>query len=283
MAQLSKSAAPVEATTHSGEEHTSLARPHKTFYQRNDAVILGGGAVVLVLVIWEFFWSIGQIDPLFFSGPSAVALRFADSFASGEMIAAIQASGVNFVLGLGLAALIGIPLGILIGWYRPFRLVSDPFLNGFYATPRIALVPLVVIWFGLGVGSKVFLVFLSAIFPIVINTMAGVRTADPQLLRAARSFCATDRELFLTVIVPSTVPFIIAGLRQGIAHALIGVVVGELFIGGVGVGSLIVDAGTEFETDTMFAGVIVIATTGIVLSILLQRIEQRFSRWRSDQ
>ena len=256
-------------------------RPTESYYQRNESMIVGSLSVALVLTIWQAAWSADWIDPLFFSGPSAIFARLWDGlFGSGDMLEHIAFSAQNFATGFSIAALIAIPLGILLGWYRLPRLVLEPFINGLYSTPRIVFVPLIVMWFGLGFASKAFIVFLSAFFPILLNAMAGVRTTDDQLLGAARSFCATQWDLFRTVVLPSTVPFIIVGLRQGLAHGLIGVVVGEFFAGSKGIGYLVGQAGMMFKTDLLFACVVIVATAGIGISAILQRVEGYFQSWR---
>jgi NitT/TauT family transport system permease protein len=256
-------------------------RPTESFYRRNESAIVGGLSVILVFAIWQAAWSAGMIDPLFFSGPSAIFSRLWDGlFGSGDMLEHIAFSAQNFTTGFGLAAAVAIPLGIILGWYRFPRLVLEPFINGLYSTPRIVFVPLIVMWFGLGFASKAFIVFLSAFFPILLNAMAGVRTTDDQLLGASRSFCATQWDLFRTVVLPSTVPFIIVGLRQGLAHGLIGVVVGEFFAGSKGIGYLVGQAGMSFKTDLLFACVVIVATAGIGISAILQRIEGYFQSWR---
>jgi NitT/TauT family transport system permease protein len=257
------------------------ARPTAGFYERNEALLVGTAAVIVVLALWEAAWSAGWIDALFFSGPSAIVARLWRGIATqGDMLQHISFSAQNFSGGFAIAAVIGIPLGILLGWYRVPRLIAEPFISALYSTPRIVFVPLIVMWFGLGLGSKIVVVFLSAFFPILLNAMAGVRTTDAQLLRAARSFCATEWDLFRTVVLPSTVPFLIVGLRQGLALGLIGMVVGEFFAGSRGIGFLVGQAGTMFETDLLFACVIVVATVGIGISVVLQRVERYFQRWR---
>jgi NitT/TauT family transport system permease protein len=259
-------------------------RPTKSFYQRNDQLIVGTISVIVALAVWEAAWLAGYIDELFFSGPSAIFERlYRGLFVEGDMVPHIVFSAQNFAAGFSIAAVIAIPLGIALGWYRLPRLILEPFVTSLYSTPRIVFVPLIIMWFGLGFASKMVIVFLSAFFPILLNVMAGVRTTDDQLLGAARSFCATQGDLFRTVVLPSTVPFIIVGLRQGLAHGLIGVVVGEFFAGSKGIGYLVGQAGTTFKTDLLFACVIVIATAGIGISAILQRVEQHFQSWRPQQ
>lgn len=255
----------------------------ESFYQRYEGLILGGGAVLVVLAVWEYFWSRGAISPLFFSGPSAIAKEFWRLVTEGTLRGDIRFSGINFILGLSAAAVSGVIFGVIIGWYRRIRLVFEPFLNALYATPRIAMIPLIIIWFGIDWKSKVFIVFMSAFFPILVNTVAGVRSLDPDLLRAARAFCASDWQIFKTVAVPGSVPFILTGIRQGVALGLIGVVVGEMFGGSEGVGYLVVYGGQTFQTDTVFVGVILVALSGMVLTFLTERLERRFSRWRPER
>ena len=255
----------------------------QSFYERYEGLILGGSAVVLVVALWEFIWYKKWISPLFFSGPSAIAKQFWYLLTEGTLKADILFSGKNFILGLSAAAVSGIVLGVLIGWYRRLRLIFDPFFNALYATPRLAMMPMIIMWFGIGWKSKVFIVFLSSFFPILVNTVAGVRSLDRDLLRAARAFCASDWQIFKTIAVPGSVPFILTGIRQGVALGLIGVVVGEMFGGSEGVGFLVSYGGTTFQSDTVFVGVIIIALFGMLLTFLTERLERRFSRWRPER
>jgi len=260
-----------------------FVRPRRSFYRRYEAAILGGTAVLIFLAIWEAFWSAGKISPLFMSGPSAIARQFRDTWVRGTLRADIIYSGTNFAVGFVLATVAGVVLGIIVGWYRRVRLLADPFLNALYATPRIAMVPLIIIWFGIGMWSKVFIVFISAFFPILVNTIGGVRAIDTDLLRAARAYCASDWQIFTTLALPGSVPFILTGVRQGVALGLIGVVVGEMFGGSQGVGFMVAYGGQTFATDTLFVGVVIIAVAGIVLTSLAERLERHFSRWRPER
>lgn len=258
-------------------------RPKKSFYQRHEALILGGGAVAITIAIWQALWSAGKISPLFLSGPSAIVKQFDYGLTKGTLLADMRYSGTNFILGFAMALVSGVAFGIIIGWYRTARLVFDPFLNALYATPRIAMIPMIIIWFGVGMWSKVFIVFISAFFPILVNTVGGVRNIDRDLLRAARAFCASDWQIFTTLALPGAVPFILTGIRQGVALGLIGVVVGEMFGGSQGVGFMVAYGGQTFATDTLFVGVIIVAFSGILLTWLAERLERRFSRWRPER
>lgn len=269
------------------------ARPRQSVFRRYEGVILGGTAVLLVLAMWEVAWSAGRygplepaprlISPLFMSGPSAIAKQFGDGWARGTLRADMIYSGTNFAVGFAMATVAGVVLGILVGWYRRVRLLADPFLNALYATPRVAMVPLIIIWFGIGMWSKVFIVFISAFFPILVNTIGGVRTIDADLLRAARAYCASDWQIFTTLALPGSVPFILTGVRQGVALGLIGVVVGEMFGGSQGIGFMVAYGGQTFATDTLFVGVVIIAGAGILLTSLAEKLERRFSRWRPER
>lgn len=258
-------------------------RPRKSFYKQHESAILGGSAVFLTLAIWQAMWSAGKISPLFMSGPSAIAIRFWDDLLHGHLLSDLSYSGKNFAIGFVLAVVAGVGLGVLIGWYKRVEMITGPFMSALYATPRVAMVPLIIIWFGIGMWSKVFIVFISAFFPVLINTIGGIQAIDRDLLKAARAFCATDRQIFTTVAIPGAVPFILTGVRQGVALGLIGVVVGEMFGGSEGIGFMVAYGGQTFATDTLFVGVLIIAFAGIVLSSAAEQLEKRFSRWRPER
>ena len=259
------------------------ARLHQSFYQRHESLILGGGSIVVILGLWEAAWKARLISPLFFSGPSAIARQMAYAWTKGHLKSDLVYSGTNFILGFAAAVVAGVTLGILIGWYRKLRMLLDPTLTALYATPRVAMIPLILIWFGIGMWSKVFIVFISAFFPILVNTVGGMRAIDRDLLRAARAFCASDWQIFKTVAIPGSVPFILTGIRQGVALGLIGVVVGEMFGGSEGIGFMVAYGGQTFATDTLFVGVVIIAVAGIVLTWIAERLERRFSQWRPER
>jgi NitT/TauT family transport system permease protein len=265
-------------------ETKAPARPTQSVYQKYEGAILGGIAVLIVIGIWQAIWSYTDwISPLFFSGPSAIAKAFWISLTQGNLLADLAFSGKNFAIGFGIALVSGVVIGVIIGWYRRIRLILDPFLNALYAAPRIAMMPLIIIWFGIGMWSKVFIVFLSAFFPILVNTVAGIRNMDRDLLRAARAFCASDWQIFKTLAIPGSVPFILTGVRQGVAVGLIGVVVGEMLGSSEGVGFMVAYGGQTFQTDTLFVGFVIIAFAGILLTSLAERLERRFSRWRPER
>lgn len=251
------------------------------FYLNQEKKILGSIAVVIFLVVWELVGNIFQlINPMFMSAPSLIFKAAFQMFASGEIFNDLYVSGIELFWGYLLSAVVAVPFGIMIGWYKRVSYIFDPFVNAMNATPRVALLPLVIIWLGIGILSKVGIIFLGAVFPMLINTRDGVKTTPANLLTAARSFGASEWILFKSVVLPSTIPFILSGLRLGLGRAIVGVMVGELYAATAGIGFMITVAGATFQTDKVFVGVLVFALTGMIGMELLTRFERRFDTWR---
>ena len=251
------------------------------FYLNQEKKILGGVAVAIFLIIWELCGNVFQwINPMFTSAPSLIWKAAVQLFSSGEIFNDLYISGTELFWGYFLSAAVAIPFGIMIGWYKRASYIFDPFVNAMNATPRVALLPLVIIWLGIGILSKVGIIFLGSVFPILINTRDGVKTTPVHLLTAARSFGASEWLVFKTVVLPSTVPFILTGLRLGLGRAIVGVMVGELYAATAGIGFMITVAGATFQTDKVFVGVLVFALTGMIGMELLTKVERRFDKWR---
>lgn len=251
------------------------------FYLNQEKKILGSAAVITFLVLWELVGNVFQlINPMFMSAPSLIFNAAVQLFGSGEIFNDLYVSGIELFWGYVLSAVVAIPFGIMVGWYKRASYLFDPFINAMNATPRVALLPLVIIWLGIGVLSKVGIIFLGAVFPILINTRDGVKTTPLNLLTAARSFGASEWTLFKAVVLPSTVPFILTGLRLGLGRAIVGVMVGELYAATAGIGFMITVAGATFQTDKVFVGVLIFALTGMLGMELLTRVESRFNKWR---
>jgi ABC-type nitrate/sulfonate/bicarbonate transport system permease component len=223
---------------------------------------------------------LGMINPMFMSAPSLIFKAAVQMFSSGEIYNDLYVSGLEFGWGYLLSVAVGVPFGIACGWYKKFAYIFDPFINAMNATPRVALLPLVIIWLGIGILSKVGIIFLGAVFPILINARDGVKTTPYNLLTAARSFGASEWQIFKSVVLPSTLPFILTGLRLGVGRALIGVMVGELYAATAGIGFMITVAGATFQTDKVFVGVLIFAISGMIAMELLTRLESRFDKWR---
>jgi NitT/TauT family transport system permease protein len=251
------------------------------FYLNQEKKILGTLAVALFLGIWELIGGVFQlINPMFMSSPSLIWKAGVQLFVSGEIWNDLAVSGIEFGWGYLLSVIVGVPLGIAIGWYKKFAYICDPFVNAMNATPRVALLPLVIIWLGIGILSKIGIIFLGAVFPLIINTRDGVKTTPHNLLTAARSFGASEWQIFRSVVIPSTIPFILTGLRLAVGRALIGVMVGELYAATAGIGFMITVAGATFQTDKVFVGVLIFAITGMMATEIIDRAERSFDKWR---
>ena len=251
------------------------------FYLNQEKKILGTAAVALFLTIWELVGGVFQVvNPMFMSAPSFIWKAAVQLFVSGEIWNDLYVSGVEFGWGYFLSVIFAVPFGIAIGWYRKMAYLCDPFVNAMNATPRVALLPLVIIWLGIGILSKVGIIFLGAVFPLLINTRDGVKTTPANLLNAARSFGASEWQIFKNVVLPSTVPFILTGLRLAVGRALIGVMVGELYAATAGIGFMITVAGATFQTDKVFVGVLIFAISGMVATEMIDKVERRFDKWR---
>jgi len=251
------------------------------FYLNQEKKILGTVSVALFLLLWELVGNTFQwINPMFMSAPSLIWKAAVQMFGSGEIWNDLSVSGTELAGGYLLAVFFAIPFGIMTGWYKRVSAIFDPFINAMNATPRVALLPLVIIWLGIGILSKVGIIFLGAVFPMLINTRDGVKTTPQNLLNAARSFGASEWMVFKTVVLPSTVPFILTGLRLGVGRGIVGVMVGELYAATAGIGFMITVAGATFQTDKVFVGVLIFALSGMVLVELLTRVEKRFDKWR---
>lgn len=267
------------------------------FVKRNEGLIVGLIVLAVLLVVWEGLergWWADALSPIIGSGAEKLRIRriFISSptrvaaeawqlyFVTGEIWKHLAVSALELLLGLGLAIAVGIPFGLVTGWYRRLGHAAHPFLTALNATPQVALLPLMVIWFGTGFAIRIAIVFLLAVLPIAIASQAAVRTTDTRLVRVAQSFGASQAQLFASIILPAAIPFVVGGLRLAIGRAMIGIVVGELYGSALGVGLMINRAGSLFETDTVFVGVLTIVAAGLVLTDALRRIEERLEHWR---
>lgn len=251
------------------------------FYLNQEKKILGTVSVVLFLAVWELVGNVYQwINPLFMSAPSLILKAAIELFRSGEIWNDLYVSGVEFFWGFILSVVVGIPFGIAVGWYKRAAYIFDPFVNAMNATPRVALLPLIIIWLGIGILSKVGIIFLGSVFPLMINTRDGVKTTPVNLLNAAKSFGASQWQIFGSVVFPSTLPFILTGLRLAVGRALIGVFVGELYAATAGIGFMVTVAGATFQTDKVFVGILIFIIVGLVGTNALDRVERRFDKWR---
>jgi ABC-type nitrate/sulfonate/bicarbonate transport system permease component len=238
------------------------------------------GSVAAFLLLWEWLYDAGLMDPRFFSSPWRIVQNGAASIAG--LLPDLAVTGEELLGGFLLSVAVGILVGILIGWYPLAGATLEPFVNALNSTPRIVLLPLITLLFGIGLESKFVIVFLGSVFPILINTATGISSVDPDLLRVARAFGATDVQIFRTVAVPASVPFIVSGLRLALGQALVVVIAAEMLISSAGVGYYVVQSSSQFRVDNLFLGIVLVALVGIAVTALLRRVEARFSAWRVD-
>src|SRR5262245_48107707 len=249
-------------------------------YLAHERLAIGGGTLLVRLLAWEALGRSGLVDPLFISSPTQIAKTGWQLGHEADFWNDVAVSATEFLLGYGAAVAVAVPLGLAVGLSKRLDYLLAPFVDILNAVPRVTLLPLIIIWFGIGIWSKVAVVFLGAVIPILINTQSGVKTNEARFVRVARSFSASRFKIFTSIVLAGTVPFRFTGLKYGAGRALLGVVVGELYASTAGVGHVIADAGNTLQTDVVFFGVFIFMATGLLVVSLLDRVERRFDRWR---
>ena len=259
----------------------AIIRP--TFAARYRKVLLGGLAIVLFFAAWQAIFLVVPFDPLFISKPDLIFAGLADLIDSGDLFHDLAVSAVPFFIGLGAAVVVGVPLGIVMGWRVRVGYALDPLMTVFYASPLVALSPLLVIFFGVGVAGKAIIVFVLSVFPFIFNAYAGVRAVDRLLINVVRSLGGGEWDLYRKVIFPSVLPYIVAGARIAVGRALIGVLVGEFFAASEGIGYAISRFGDIFSIDRMFACILVVMVIAVVLTEGIRWAERAAFPWRVGQ
>ncbi len=244
---------------------------------------VGAPAAVRVLSVaagitaWEIYGR--RLHSVIFTYPSAIGKALLELVHTGELQFYLKSSIVVLSLGFLLAIVVGVPLGVLIGRRATIEHAVDPYINALYATPTVALIPVVVLWLGFQTLAKVVLVFLFCLFPILINTYQGVKSTDPKLVEVARSFCAREWSLWRDLILPSSMPFILAGIRLAIGRGLVGMVVAEFYTTITGLGYMIVQYANTFRMDRLFVPIVVLMAMGVGLTSLLRYMERKVAPW----
>lgn len=229
-------------------------------------------------------WELGARwlnDPLMLCTPSDIVVAFGQMISNGELPKSLYESAITLIFGFLLATVIGVVLGLFIGRYRKVEAATDWLVNGLYATPLVALIPLVTLWFGLGFSAKLFIVGIISVFPILINTSSGVRNVAAPLLDVGNAFAASERQTFLKIILPASVPYIMTGIRLGIGRAIIGMVVAEFYTSVGGLGALIMKYGGQYDTAAMFVPILTLSLLGVVLTTLVRKAEAAFEPWKA--
>ncbi len=267
-------AKPAEATK--SQAVASMMQGSRLRYFAGAISVIGG------LLLWELISRVVVANALFLAAPSQIVAAIYALTLSGEMQRHMAISAIEFAIGYVIASVIGIVLGFAMANSVTAKRALQPWISGLYATPTIALAPLFILWLGIGIWSKVLVVIFLVLFPVTINTEAGLRTTSERLIEMLRSFGATPRQIFFKVSLPSAMPFILAGLKLGIGRGLIGVVVAELFGSRAGLGRLISQSADAFNMPELFAGVVVLAFAGIVMTAGFTRLEGKLVPWTRD-
>jgi ABC-type nitrate/sulfonate/bicarbonate transport system permease component len=237
-------------------------------------------SVAIALTLWEIFGR--DIDPLFGTYPSAIFAAFVEMMKNGQLPAAFAASMQPFLAGLALAALAGVPAGLLLGRYRVLEAAFGIYVTAGYSMPLIALVPVLILWFGLGATVKIVIVFLLSFFPICINTWAGVKAVPKTLIEVGTAFVAPGREIMRRIVLPAVLPYIMAGIRLAIGKAVIAMIIAEFLTAISGLGGLIINAANSFRTAEMFVPIIVVMVFAVGLTALVGLLERRIAPWQNE-
>lgn len=262
---------------------TDAAAPRPPHALPSRKLLLGSAAVASFFIAWQAAFLLVPYNSLFITKPSLMFAALWRLTLSGQLFYDLGASAAPFFYGLIAAVIVGVPLGILMGWRVRIGLSLDPLMTALYASPLVALAPLVVIFLGVGIPGKAFIVFLLTVFDFVFNAYAGVRSVDPLLLNVVRSFGGKEKDLYVKIIFPSVIPYIVAGARIGVGRALVGVLVGEFFAASEGVGYGIVRFGNFFALDSMFAYILVVTVLAVILTQGIRWAERAAFPWRIGQ
>ncbi|MFQ5683078.1 MAG: ABC transporter permease [Candidatus Binatia bacterium] len=255
-------------------------------FKENEESIVGWGFILLVLLLWQavpLLVTLPKGMALFFTTPYQVTTALVNLFNNANMAHHFYVSATEFLIGLSLSIVVALPVGIIMGRFTTMNAMFDPFVTAFNATPRLVFLPLVLLWVGLGIWSKIVIVFLGALFPLLINTYEGVKNVDRVLVNVVRSFGAGEWQIMKMVVLPNSLPYIVAGLRLAIGRAVLGVVVGEFFGSSEGVGFIMAAAAGNYQVDVVFAGLILFMGISLAITMAVKKVESRLSRWRPEE
>jgi ABC-type nitrate/sulfonate/bicarbonate transport system permease component len=259
------------------------AAPRQSFFAKHRKVLLGLLAVAIFLGAWQAAFLVFPFNPLFISKPNLIGEALVNLLVNGDMLRDLAISAVPFLYGFLAAVVVGVSLGVVMGWRSGVRYTLDPLMTIFYASPLVALAPLVIVFFGVGVSGKAIIIFMLAVFPFIFNTQAGVRAIDPLYINVVRSMGGTEWDLYRKVIVPGVLPYIVAGARIAVGRGLIGILVGEFFAASEGIGYAIARFGDLFALDKMFACILAIMIIAVVLTEGIRFAERAAFPWRVGQ
>lgn len=261
---------------------TAAGRRGRRLSTRTTHRLIGVLSVIGLLVLWQVMADLNWVNPATSSSPSNVWHTARQMISDGILGSAVGSSAKLYGVGLGISLLIGIVGGVILGWWRLLGAIFDPWIAILYSTPLIALLPLVLVWFGITFKAQVVMVVLVSVFPLLVNVMAGTRQVDPGLLRLAKSFGGSQLAILRTLVLPSIVPYVVTGVRLAAGGGLIGITVAEYFEGNNGIGGLILKEGTMLNSGGVFVGIVVLAGAALTMTGIIRTLERRASRWRED-
>jgi NitT/TauT family transport system permease protein len=267
----------VHAGALAAKPQSEPAAKQRTAAWRDSRALFRYGFLAVILIVWQIVGPF--ISPIFFTYPTKIAAAFYETTVSGELPYFLAQSLQVMVYGLSIAIAVGIPLGIAMARIRWLDWALDLPINALYATPLVAVVPLLVLWFGIYLKAKIIVVFLFAVFPVLINTYQGVRECDKNMLEVAHSFRSSEWRVWQDVLLPFAVPYIIAGIRLAIGRGLIGMIIAEFYTTISGLGFMITRYANNFEMDKTFVPVIMLMVLGVSLTTLLKWVGRRIAPW----
>lgn len=238
-------------------------------------------SLALLLGIWQWYGS--SVNPILFAPPSKIAVEFWKTLSDGTLLTAVWQSVRVFGIGLGAAIIVGIPLALIWARYQIVDWAIQGYVNALYATPLVALVPLLILWFGFGVEAKAIIIFSFGVFPLLMTTYQGARSVEKDLIEVASSFGCSQFQTWRHVILPSAVPFIAAGLNLAVGRALVGMIIAEFYTSASGLGYMILVSGNTFQTAKMFVPIIVVMTLGVLLLGATRSLKRRVSPWSEKE
>ena len=236
-------------------------------------------SLLVVLAVWEVYGR--RVNPILFTYPTAIARAFLELVATGELQSYMKESLLVLAYASILSVIVGVLVGVVMGRSLMVEWATDIYINALYSMPMVAMVPLIVLWFGFKVPAKVIIVFLFMVFPVLLSTYQGVKDVDRNLQEVARSFCSSERQLWYHLIIPSAIPFIIVGVRLAIGRGLVGMIVAEFYTSVTGLGYMIVRYANSLETDKLFVPIVVVMVLGVGLMWVAKWVEDRIAPWKN--
>lgn len=247
----------------------------------NKPVLIKTITFIVVMFGWEFAGR--YVNPIFLSSPSAIAAAFVELMQSGELIRATASSLFSFLLGISLTIVFGIGIGVAMGRIRVVEYILEPYVTALYSTPSIALIPLFILWFGVGMAAKVFIIFFLSVFIVIINTFTGVRNLSQSVIDVGTAFGANQRQSFYMIVLPAALPFIMTGLRLAVGRGILAMIVAEFFTSISGLGGMIVKYANFFQTAKMFVPIVVVSLLGVCAVEILKHLEIRLAPWKETE